>query len=126
MSSLSHTISIVTPSPVKEVSSTTISIPTPITMGSEASMPEPIQEPSPDSANNSFREGSKLDYAFKILSKKNDLHYRKDIWEEMKNLGYTSPRGGKTPWLTLNAQLNGNPQTFKKLGKRSGIYRLIV
>jgi len=124
MSSLSHTISIVTPSPVKEVSSTTISIPTPITMGSEASMPEPIQEPSPDSANNSFREGSKLDYAFKILSKKNDLHYRKDIWEEMKNLGYITK--GKTPWLTLNSDLNRNPETFKKLGKRSGIYRLIV
>jgi len=124
MSSLSHTISIVTPSPVKEVSSTTISIPTPITMGSEASMPEPIQEPSPDSANNSFREHSMLDYAFKILSKKNDLHYRKDIWEEMKNLGYTTK--SKTPWLTLNAELNRKPQTFKKLGKRSGIYRLIV
>ena len=68
-----------------------------------------------------FKKNSMLGYAFKILSKKNDLHFRK-IWEEMKILGYISL--GKTPWETLGAQLRTKPQIFKPIGK--GIYRLII
>ncbi len=61
-------------------------------------------------------------WAVKVLTEQNDLHF-KIIWGKIEKLGYTSPRGGKTPWATLRTGLS-NDNRFERVGK--GIYRLIL